>query len=116
MGKVVTVLTGVAAIVVLAGAYAYWSIGQGHKEDIQACKVVDVNDAVSAVVKDVTRPSNKIFSNLGITAKDINVDVNRVKVDYSTVLVPFKLEQEPRKQYFAMPRCSRLSDIEYSSN
>lgn len=114
MKRILTILTGLIIVVVLVIIYVAWSIEQGRQADIAACKAITPEQARTAVIEDVIRPGNKVFSKNSLTDNDVSIDSAGIQIGQSTILVPFHISAEPKVQYFGMPRCSRLTDVEYS--
>lgn len=68
---------------------------------------------VAAVVKDVTRKESRRFGQYSLCSVDVKINRDDVQIGPTIAGVPFSITINPGHEYFAMPRCSDLSDIEY---
>ncbi|NNS10006.1 hypothetical protein [Erwinia sp. JH02] len=114
MKKLRTVIIGVVIIAGCVFAYNYWSIGEGRKQDILACGNLSPTKAAEAVINDVINPGNKIFSRFDLVRSDVNILTPEIQIEETMAYVPFTLPKNKNQKYIAMPRCSVLSDVEYS--
>jgi len=102
------------SVIFFGVAILYNDARSEHDADKAACPLVHPSHAVEAVVQDLTRSDNPIFNEYHLTAKTISIDFAGVQIGPNTILVPFRLSNEPNRQYFGMPRCAALSSVEYA--
>ncbi|WP_262121894.1 hypothetical protein [Serratia ficaria] len=114
MKKFSAIVMRLVVVAVLVGIYVTWSVEQGRQADILACKAVTPEQAGAAIIEDVTRSGNKVFFKYSLKHTDVLVDSAGIQISQSTILVPFRIAIGPHVQYFGMPRCSKLTDVEYS--
>lgn len=116
MNKILIMLGGIAVLLGVLFSYSYWSVKEGRKQDQLACRILTQQQVVDAVINDVVDPENKVFSKYNLVRGDIIVNVADVHIEESMAYVPFTLRKNLTLKYVAMPRCSVLSNIEYSKN
>lgn len=116
MNKIAKVGLGVVALVAAGVVAIYVDAQMGLKADEEACPTVKSEDAINAVIQDVLRPGNQIFSKYNLAVSDVSVESTGVQIGSSSTLVPFHIAKEPRKQFFGMSRCSVLSNVEYAND
>ena len=115
MNKIAKVVLGVIALAAAGVVAIYADAKMGLKADQEACPSVQSEDAVNAVIRDVTRPGNKVFSKYSLAPSDVLVDGGGVQIGPTSTLVPFRITKEPEKQFFGMSRCAVLSNVEYGN-
>ena len=103
-------VTGVLGLVALI----YTDAELGYQADMKACPGVTPQQVVAAVVQDVTRRDSRTFGRFNLSADDVHIVQDDVQIGPTIAGVPFRITASPDREYFAMPRCSDLSDIEYS--
>ncbi|MDU4125760.1 hypothetical protein [Pantoea sp.] len=116
MNKAAKVGLGVVALIIIVISAFYVHVRMAQMTDEKACPTVLPFQASQAVINDVIRPSNQLFAKHHLTANDVSVDIKGIQIGPSSVLVPFHISKEPQKQYFGMPRCAVLSNVEYASD
>lgn len=116
MNKIAKVGLGVVALVAAGVVAIYVDAKMGLKADQEACPTVKTEDAINAVVHDVLRPENRMFSKYNLATGDVSVESAGVQIGPSSTLVPFHITKEPGTQFFGMSRCSVLSNVEYGSD
>jgi hypothetical protein len=102
-------VTGILGLVALI----YIDAELGYQADLKACPKVTPQQVVDAVVQDVTRRDSHTFGRFNLSADDVHIDLDDVQIGPTIAGVPFRITASPGREYFAMPRCSDLSDIEY---
>ncbi|MFD3223243.1 hypothetical protein [Rahnella aceris] len=116
MNKGTKIGLGVIAVMVIAIGALYVDFEMGKRADIEACLTLQPSQAANAVIKDVVRADNQIFAKYHLSVSDLHVDMAAVQIGPMSALVPFHISTHPAKQYFGMPRCSALSNVEYSND
>ncbi|WP_338563662.1 hypothetical protein [Erwinia sp. E_sp_B04_7] len=107
---------GLIVVMSLCVLALYIDIRLGYKADVKACPNVKPSEAIAAVIRDVIRPTNQVFAKYHLSANDVSVNLNEVQIGPSAILVPFRISKAPQREFFGMPRCSVLSNIEYASD
>ncbi|WP_277977976.1 phosphonate ABC transporter substrate-binding protein [Pantoea endophytica] len=106
LGCCVTGILGLFALI-------YIDVELGYQADLKACPKVTPQQVVAAVVQDVTRRDSHTFGRFNLSADDVYIVQDEVQIGPTIAGVPFRIKANPDREYFAMPRCSDLSDIEY---
>ena len=88
----------------------------GKRADLKACKTLQPAQVADAVISNVIWPENRVFAKFNLTANDVQVDMSGIQIGPLAVLVPFHISKDPNRQYFGMPRCSVLTDVEYAND
>lgn len=103
------ITTGILGLV----AFNYIDAELTYQADLKACPSVTPQQVVAAVVKDITRKESRRFGQYSLSSVDVKIDRDDVQIGPTIAGVPFSITTNPGHEYFAMPRCSDLSDIEY---
>lgn len=114
--KSLMVCSGIVLLLVIGVVALYINVQLGLRADLKACKVLTRQEAVNAVIADVTRADRKFNGKYQVLPTEIYVDLVRVQIGQGTVLVPFHIAAEPDRQYFGMPHCSDLEVVEYAND
>jgi len=115
MNKITRIGLGGVALVAAGVVAIYLDAQMGLKADEKACPGVRTEEAISAVIQDVIRPGNQVFSKYNLTVGDVSVESGSVQIGPTSTLIPFHIAKEPGKQFFGMSRCAVLSNVEYAN-
>ncbi|WP_416414327.1 hypothetical protein [Pantoea sp. App145] len=116
MKKLLMVCSGIALLLIIGGVSLYVDVQLRLQSDLKACKVLTRRQAADAVIADVTRTDRQFYGKYQILSSEIYVDPNSVQIGSGTVLVPFHIAADPDRQYFGMPHCSELKNVEYAND
>ncbi|MGK3125910.1 phosphonate ABC transporter substrate-binding protein [Candidatus Pantoea formicae] len=110
------IMGGIAAGILSLIALLYVNMELTYRADLKACPHVTTQQVVAAVVNDVTRKDSHIFGKFHLRPDDVYIDRDSVQIGPSLAHVPFRIASDPDREYFAMPGCSNLDDIEYAND